>query len=303
MTKTLLHRTPDFMIVGGARCGTTTLYSWLRSHSAIFMPEWKEPSYFLADPVDYGVRDANEYYGLFTAAGERLVGEASAGYLADPNAPERIRDELGDVRIIILLRDPVARAFSLWRWMVGRGLEPIRTFETALAAEPARERDPGSMARYRQSIYDYLYLRSGFYSRQLEAYQETFSDVLVLLSDDLEERPLGAFADVCAFLGLPPMPITPGPSNESGMPWSVAAQLSARRGLHWLWDRTPPGAAVAERALWKAMELNQRIGPSTRIAPSTAERLREAYAPDIERTAQLTGLDLSAWAQRAGSGN
>jgi len=290
------RRAPDFIVVGGARCGTTTLYSWLRSHSAVFMPAWKEPSYFLPHEVDYGVRSAVEYYALFAEAGDRIVGEASAGYLADPTAPGRIRDELGDVRIIILLRDPVARAFSLWRWMVGRGLEPIRTFEHALVAETARERDPASMAGYRQSIYDYLYLRSGFYSHQVEAYQRAFSDVLVLLSDDLAQQPQEAFARVCAFLGVPPMPVTPGPSNESGMPRWVRSQVWARRGLHWLWDRTPTGATVAERGLWKAMELNQRFGPSTRIDPATEGRLREAYAADIERTAQLARLDLSAWA-------
>ncbi len=263
------------------------------------MPAVKEPSYFLAHVVDYGVPDAASYYRLFAEAGTRLAGEASAGYLAEPEAAARIFAELGDVAVIILLRDPVARAYSLWRWMVGEGVEPIRTFEEALAAEPDRAADPALVARYRQSVWDYLYVRSGFYAAQVEAYKQRFSRVLVLRSDDLSGRPQEAFAEVCAFLGVPAVPVEPQRLNVSRPPRSVTVQLWARGRHRWLDDHQPPGHAVLERGLWKLMALNQRVGPGGRLHPVTEGRLRRTFAADITRTAEVTGLDLDAWVGQA----
>jgi hypothetical protein len=295
-------RAPEFLIVGGARCGTTTLYTWLRGHPDVFLPAIKEPSYFLSDAVSYGVRGAVEYYGLFAGAADRVTGEASAGYLADPVAPERIRDELGDVRIIILLRDPVARAYSLWRWMLGEGVEPIRTFESAIAAEEQRAANPASIARFRQARCDYLYVRSGFYAAQVDAYRTRFSQVLVLLSDDLTDRPQQVFAEVCAFIGVGPRAVAPGRTNVSRVPKWVAGQMGARRALQWLGDHEPPGRTVMERLAWSAMELNRRFGAAARPSPETEHRLRAGYVDDLARTATITGLDLSAWIPAASRG-
>ena len=288
-------RGPDFIIVGGARCGTTTLHGWLSAQPRVFMPAQKEPSYFLSETVDYGVKSSAEYYRLFAAAGDRVTGEASAGYLADPGAADRIAAELGDVRIIIALRDPVARAFSLHTWMLSEGLEPIGTFEQALAAEQARAADLSLVARYRQSRWDYMYRGSGLYSTQVDAYLRRFSNVLVLLTEDLAQQPQDTFARVCRFIGVPPAPIAPGPTNTGHRPRSIGLQLWARRSLQWLDDRSPPGRWLFDRALWRAMEANRRAGHPVRIDPAVAQLLREGYAADVERTAALIGRDLGAW--------
>jgi len=284
---------PDFLLVGAARSGTTTMYRWLSDHPGVFMTEPKEPGYF----VDrFGVSDAVEYEKLFEGAGGRLAGEATTMYLASPESPERIRSAVGDVPILVLLRDPVARAFSLYTWMHQNGWEPIGDFDAALEAEPGRAARPESIARYKQCLCDYLYFGSGLYSRQIATYQALFSSVHVLLLEDLYGDPQGSFDRTCDFLGIPRHPVRrPGRSNVGRRPRSPRLQLVTRRAILACEDGTSAAGRLAKSALWQVVRVNVRMGREVQIPPGTAARLREAYAEDIGRTAELIGRDLSGW--------
>jgi hypothetical protein len=289
----VLVRGPDFVMVGAARSGTTTMYGWLRGHPDVFMPKLKEPGYFVDG---FGVSDPQEYEKLFVPARGRLAGEATTMYLASPESPGWIRAELGDVPIIVLLRDPVARAFSLYTWMHQNGWEPIGEFERALAAEPGRAADPESLARYKQCLCDYMYFGSGMYSEQVRAYQERFSAVKVLLLDDLQTDPQGSFDAVCDFLGLRRHPIVrPGRSNVGRRPRAPRLQLSVRRAILRHEERRSVVSHGAVVALWWAVRQNVRLGRAVRIDAATGRVLRERFADDVERTAELIGRDLSAW--------
>ena len=130
---------PDFLVIGAQKAGTTALYAYLRWHPGITGPSWKEVSFF----DRHWWRGEAWYRGQFPLRGRgRLVGEASPSYLFHPLAPERVHSLVPGARLVALVRDPVARAYSHYQHEVALGREPLG-FEDALAAEPR-----GRMARW-----------------------------------------------------------------------------------------------------------------------------------------------------------
>lgn len=164
---------PNFLIIGAAKCGTTSLYHYLNQHRDVFMPEWKEPSFF-ADNAVGGIQDLVEYKALFNAAPEQCVatGEASVAYLYDKNAALKIKDTLGgDTKIIVLLRNPIDMAYSLWGHMKRVGAEDnsfdvgIKNADQYVAASHG--------GRFKNEwLGNFLYLQRALYTQQLKAYYD-----------------------------------------------------------------------------------------------------------------------------------
>src|SRR6266446_2704827 len=100
---------PNFFIVGAPRCGTTALYSYLRQHPDVFLPEYKEPHYFNTDMNSGGaIRKEKDYLAQFSGAqNQPRIGEASVYYLSSVAAPEQIKSFCPTAKIIIMLRNPV----------------------------------------------------------------------------------------------------------------------------------------------------------------------------------------------------
>jgi len=198
---------PNFLIIGAQKAGTTALYAYLRRHEAITGPAWKEVSYF-----DRHYRRGSAWYrGNFPLrAGTRIVGEASPSYLFHPAAPERAAALVPEVRLIVLVRDPVERALSHYHHEVALGRE-LLSFEEALACED--ERMAGELERmledpsyFSRAWWSHTYLARGRYAEQLERWLVHFprEQLLVLSSEELAARPDEAYARVLAFLGAPP---------------------------------------------------------------------------------------------------
>jgi len=119
---------PNFFFVGGSRCGSTSIYNYLREIPTIFMPDWKTPGYFLSK----NSISKEEYLYLFKGAeGKKAVGEAS-GYIRDPNSPRLIHEQIPHSKIIMSLRDPVERTYSHFLQALGGGYYR-GTFEEAFS--------------------------------------------------------------------------------------------------------------------------------------------------------------------------
>lgn len=112
---------PNFFIVGAPKAGTTSLYHYLESHPDIYMSPVKEPNYFSHEDIvkqdlfynEKGIASLAEYEALFNGATtEKAIGEASVSYLFYDSVPGKIKKRVPDARIIIMLRNPVDRAFS-----------------------------------------------------------------------------------------------------------------------------------------------------------------------------------------------
>jgi hypothetical protein len=198
---------PDFVIIGTQRGGTTSLHAYLAAHPLVRLPAKKE-LHFLTDRHERG-RDW--YLGQFPRdlpAGT-ITGEATPYALFHPLAPARLRAAAPEAKLVVLLRNPVDRAYSHYLLERSRGQEPLG-FAEALDAEPARL--AGEEAKlladptYVSQAHNHAsYLARGDYAAQLERW---FAHVprdrfLILRSEDLYREPATTFAHVTDFLGLP----------------------------------------------------------------------------------------------------
>src|SRR5690606_36811858 len=159
----------NFIIVGAAKDGTTSLYYYLSQHPEVFLPEDKEPHFFApAKWCGHPVPARERYESLFDgAAGFKAVGEASTGYLYYRESPGMIHRLIPRCRIVAILRNPVDRAFSGWRHEVREGLETA-TFEEALAEEQKTVRI------IRGGDFSFNYIRQGFVADLLAEYIRLF---------------------------------------------------------------------------------------------------------------------------------
>jgi hypothetical protein len=219
---------PEYLLIGAKRSGTTSMSRYLLEHPAV-LPLFPSADRFpMADDVK-GVhffdaappRSVAWYRSWFAAswarnravarAGEPAVtGEATPYYLFHPRAAERAARVVPDARILVVLRDPVERAYSHWKEQRRNGVEPL-DFDDALAAEP--ERLDGEEARiladpaYRSVAHEHLsYVAHGEYAPQLARWLVHYprDSMLVVRAEDFYERPQDVFDDVLAFLGLRP---------------------------------------------------------------------------------------------------
>lgn len=293
---------PNFLIVGAAKAGTTSLYHWLRQHPEVFMPNLKEPSYFVRG---FGVSDWETYVALFEPGrGKRAIGEASVAHLWAQESPRWIYETLGDVRIIVLLRDPVQRALSLYAWMVMEGYEWLPTFERALAEEEERFPDECFRRSSPEYFWSYMYFRTGLYYGQVKRYVDTFGSQLVkvYLFEDLISSTANVYSDVCDFLGVSTefRPVF-GRQNSSRIPRSIPLQYSLRALCRSLREPTLPAVlrkasrSVARRLIRPMMSLNVKAGHRPKMPLQVKETLQEMYRTDIVRLGGLIRRDLSDW--------
>lgn len=191
-----------FLVVGAQRCGTTYLHDLLAGHPQIAMarPARPEPKVFLRDvPVDAGAYRA-EFFGH--AAGADLLGEKSTSYLEVPGVPQRVATTLGSPRIVVQLRDPVARAVSNWSFSRDHGVE-TRPLDEALRADLRGEHgDDPQWDRSASSVSPYAYVARGRYADDLARWFGAF-DVHVQFLEDLLAEP-ATIARLYGWLGVDP---------------------------------------------------------------------------------------------------
>ena len=306
---------PNFFIIGAQKAGTTNLYHLLRQHPDVFIPGMKEPGYFhwvgSSNKVRWpngavtrvGVQDWDEYLSLYKdAGGRKAVGDASTLYLGNPDAARRIRETVPDAKIVVVLRNPVDRAYSAYNYMRRNGKEPVESFEDAIALEG--ERMAGGFA---PALH---YLSRGFYAKQLRAWYELFprDQIKVCLFEEVITEPLRTCAELFEFLGvdsrfIPDLEASGGiQRNVSGIP---NGRFSAKMRA-WVWGSTPFTAflkpmippAVRRRLRWGIWRLQGSKGlkkPET-LSPACREKLCAVYREDIQDLELLLGRSLVGWA-------
>lgn len=213
-----LRMLPDFLIIGAQRAGTTSLYRYLAQHPAVLPVVLTKGAHYFDTNHDKGVGWYRAHFPLrahATILGSRLgvrvlTGEGSPYYMFHPLVPARVAELLPEVRLIVLLRDPVERAYSHHQHEVARGFEDL-PFEEAIDREP--ERLAGERERliadptYRSFEHQHhSYLARGLYLEQLLAWHEHFprDQLLVLIAEEFFADPAAGLDRVERFLGLPP---------------------------------------------------------------------------------------------------
>lgn len=227
---------PAFLIAGAQKAGTTYLYQELCAHPHVIPALTKEIHFFDSNYQ----RGLDWYLGFFPRASKlamgRISGEASPDYLVHPLAAERIANDLPDTKVIILLRDPVKRAFSQFLHERRLGYEPVSSFQEALDLEEERtagelercERDPTYVS---YPLSHYTYRLRGCYLPQVIRFYKALGDqrLMVMRSESLYAHPIESTLKVQQFLGLEPWrPSRPGSNDmkSSGViPADAAAEL------------------------------------------------------------------------------
>lgn len=286
------------MIVGAEKSGTTWLADMLRQHPQVFVPAQKELHYFnhcmdesphlenynFTKPVDW-------YLNFYRAAGPgQTLGEACPAYLWDEAAPSRIHDFHAGVRIVIILRDPVDRFLSAYRYGVQRG--------SVIPAD----------AQTIYTKYRKLLLERGLYFGQVKRYLDLFprEQVAVFLYDDLRRDSRAFLLNVETFLGVSPH--LPGNVDEdinaAGAPrfpilsraFAAFRRWTRAHKLTWLIE--PARRLGLAEWLTRARARNKsRSAPASATDVSVFDRgwLRRFYADDVAGLETLLELDLRDW--------
>ncbi|MAM86249.1 MAG: sulfotransferase [unclassified Hahellaceae] len=212
--KLVMESLPNFLIIGAAKSGTTSLADYLNQHPDVFIPPFKEPNYFALDqedlyppgPVDpriafrllysRSIVDYDSYQSVYAEAPERkATGDASVRYLYYPHASERIKEHIPNARLVIMLREPVARLYSHYCMNVQYQLEPLALLPALDAEEERKENKWG---------WDWHYKSVSMYSEQIARYYEKFDreQIKVFLYDDFVNNPLSVYSEICQHIGV-----------------------------------------------------------------------------------------------------
>ena len=250
------RRLPDFLLIGGKRCGSTTLQTHLLDSPAIppLFPSRRLLTRWLKKEETKGVHYFDAFYDRGEAwyrshfpteltlrryrrrTGTVCVGESSPYYLFHESAPSRVAELLPEAKLVVILRDPVVRAWSHYREQVKRGNEPLETFEEALEAEADRLSGTWSLDNENPTSADYAaehfaYRRQGEYATALLRWLQHFSreQLLILFSEQLFAQPAATLSSVSAFLGVPTSP--PKQHWRNAAPVSVPLSADTRTEL------------------------------------------------------------------------
>lgn len=287
---------PNFLVLGAARCATTSLHYYLDQHPGITMSSIKEPNFFafdhaadtpvpLFDPtssiVTKSVADRAAYEELFSGASAGdAVGEASPLYLYVRETPEQIHRILGEARFIAILRNPIDRAYSHWLHIRRAAAEDaVAGFRAACEQEMAGGR------AYTPYVSGTHVLRMGLYDEQVERYVSRFGapSLLVLDYDELTQRPQGALDLVCDHLGVGRHAFDTGVQyNRSGVASGrmAAGFAGALRAAQPRLKAALPAPVVRRLGRLRATYDRPRAAPT--VPPDLRERLVEWFAPSVQ---------------------
>jgi hypothetical protein len=219
--KDISNKPPHFLIVGAPKSGTTSLYRYLQQHPLIFMPENKEPRFFCdyaTDIFEFGTKYFHpgivgtkaDYLDLFRDAPEGAIsGEASTDYLSCPQAAKRVHAWNPSVKIIIMLRNPVDRAYSEYQHSIAAKFQ-TQTFWDSLCLENERC----------EQHYDpiFWHVRRGLYFEAVKEYIELFGKdrVRVIFFEEFTDSTALVVESLFEFLGIPTYPVDVSERHNAG---------------------------------------------------------------------------------------
>lgn len=303
---------PNLFIVGTAKAGTTSLYSYLEKHPDVFMSPIKEPHYFSKDIrcknftqqecmnacfdiKKYLAKDKLEkkhiafvdnledYFQLFREAkNEKIIGEISTGYLYSKIAAQEIFKVNPDAKILIVLRDPVQRVYSHWKMNIASGRESVKTSIVDAINNDYHSKDKG----YCKS---HLYIELGQYFEQIKRYTELFpkENIQILYFEDLTKATDSFMDKVYTFLDINSLK-----NNYEKENVSVALKYS--------WLKQLNSKIKISRLIPKNLKnvLKQLLG-TTKFPKLSYEEQNLIYSQyfkeDIENIERLFSIDLSSW--------
>jgi len=292
---------PNFIIIGAMKSATTSLYTYLKQHPEIFMPNIKEPMFFsgLDKKNDRNIVDKTskiitfkQYYTLFTnVSTEKAIGEASPSYIFNKNCAELIYKYLPNTKIIAILRQPTHRAYSNYLHAKRSGREPMNDFVTAFKAEEIRKTEKWSPL--------YYYKDKGFYFKQLSRYYKIFpkENIKILLFEDLIKDPEKSSKEVFEFLKVDTnfIPKTIRKANKSGVPKGILGWILMKLRYYNLVPKNIQFSKFFPRFIMKLIYASVYKNPEKLNITIVKNLTQEYYKKDILQLEKLIKKDLQHW--------
>lgn len=288
---------PKFLIVGAAKSGTTTLHQLLKEHPEIYMPERKELNFWYT----YGRNDwailkrfpdlpksLNEYLSYFKTD-KKITGEASPGYLVYYNEVitnlKKLHPNYKDVKIIIILREPIDKIWSHYK-MVQRGkMDPDNlSLNESLKRETERKKE----IKY---LLDVLPVYSTNYLPQVKAYKSNFNFIKVILFDDLQSSPQNVINEITEFLKVSPLTS----ENKEIRYNSAPVKKTNRNSFLEKVAETGITKLIPERI--KRIRRNA-VNKTITIDSNSKKRLVKKFKSDIIELQKVIDKDLSIWLKK-----
>lgn len=297
---------PNLFIVGAAKAGTTSLYYYLKQHPDIFFPNVKEPHYYSKaeshNPSAYLppkkgqfyhtkiIRDQKYYFSLYeNAVDYKIAADASPSYLWDLESAQRIHSDCPDAKVLIMLRDPVKRAFSQYLMDLRDGNQQEEDFMKAL--ENDKETIPKVWGRV------HLYEEIGLYYNQVKQYLEIFkSNCKVIIYEDFIKNIRAGLMDIFLFLEVDSGQIENINYHQIHNSYSAPKNKISKFILRY---RNKVGLVKSlipdflRKRLYRSVLLKKSRKPE--IPTAAKEYLQSIYQEDIERLKALLNNNLEVW--------
>ena len=298
------NKLPNFLIVGAAKSGTSSLHNYLNQHHQVFMPSYnkegmkvKEPRFLIKDLVQHrlhnGIWTFEEYQSLFDdVKDEKAIGESTVLYLYYyKHAINNIKHYLGeDVKIIIMLRNPADRAYSAFHH-VSRGFKENNSFEKSLEIEKGR------MEREENLTPMVMYKEMGMYYEMVKAYMESFKNIHIILYEDFRDNIESEMNKIYNFLGI---------SNDIEIDFITKHNVGGKKWknekMKHVFMKDNPMKSILKSALPKKFRkgiLHHLVNASTnKVVPMKEEvrkGLNDYFKLDIKKLSELLNKDLNHW--------
>ncbi len=290
MKKTIL---PNFFIVGAPKAGTTSLYFYLKEHPEVFMCPVKEPEFFSYEEIEAQnlyykkkrVKNVQEYVRLFRdVKNEKAIGEASVSYLFYPEVPSKIKKLIPYAKIVIILRNPVERAYSHYLMDYKMGYIEIPFEQAVFKKTNSKWAD----------LYYQQYVELGFYYKQVKRYLDVFGQkqVLILFNEDLKNNPEKVMRTLYDFLQVRDDFYPDGLKLYNTFEVPKDGIIKKLYSFYFL--RNSIRKIVPRNYLEKMKKLFfDKEKPE--LSEEVGEYLKKIYKEDIKRLETLLNKDLSGW--------
>jgi len=282
---------PNLFIVGAPKCGTTSLHKYLEQHPAVFMSNPKEVNYFSKEELeaqklyyqDFKVKDESSYLKLFEKASETqtVIGEASVSYLFYPRVANKIKAFNPDAKIIIILRDPVKRAWS--HYLMDKRMGLVKKSFNEIFQSPQKT----------NALFFQQYFLLGNYYTQVKRYHEVFGSdkIFILFSKDLIENAEDEMQTLFNFLEIPPIKINTSAKHNSFKDANsdIIKQLYSIARLRKFTSQLIP------TALKNKLQSKLFNAQPPAMDTEMEKKLRDYYHEEVEGLENLLGINLKEW--------
>lgn len=279
---------PNFLIIGSQKAGTSSIYEILKKHPQIYMSPIKEINFFTNNKrFKYGIR----YYEKFfqdAPLNKKAVGEATPGYICHPDVPKKIRRYLPNIKLILIVRNPIDRAYSQY-WHNRRVLSEELTFNETIKIALNDTYLPGKRG----------YFSRGIYIKFINAYLAYFdlNQILVMVFDELRDNPKIFFKKIFNFLGVDTSFESTDISKAFNTPWIwnnvfykyFFFKQSYQRYLNYLPQKM-------KTLLYWGKRIDFHYPPIDLISRC---KLIKFYEPWNNELSTFLGIDLSMWKREA----